>query len=135
MPHAFIGVDVIVGMNGETDEMFQSAYTFMQELDFSQLHVFTYSERPDTKALKIEPKNQPQVKKERSRLLLELSTAKHEAFCESQVGFDTQVIFEEQRKGGDMFGYTNNYVRVKADYDQEKIGQVMPYVITKDALV
>lgn len=134
IPHAFIGVDIIVGMNGETDEMFQDTYEFMQQLDFSQLHVFTYSERPDTKALNLTPKNQPPVKKERSQLLHDLSDLKHKDFCLNQLGLATHVIFEEQRRGDQMFGYTDNYIRVQAAYDSEKIGKVLPFVIDEISL-
>lgn len=135
MPHAFIGVDVIVGMNGESDEMFEDAYEFMVGLDFSQLHVFTYSERPDTRALHITPKNSPQVKKDRSRRLLELSEEKHKRFCQSNIGAETTVIFEQQRRHDEMFGYTNNYIRVKQAYDSALVDQLSAFVVTEASLV
>lgn len=134
LPHAFVGIDVIVGMNGETDEMFESAYSFLEGLDFSQLHVFSYSERPDTRALELTPKNAPQVKKERSQRLLALSVLKHEAFYKSNIGRVLPVIFEGQRKEDMMFGYTDNYVRVRADYDKRKVGEIGAFEVTEASL-
>lgn len=135
LPHAYIGVDVIVGMNGETNEMFEDAYDFLDKLSFSQLHVFTYSERSDTKALKYTPKNAPQVKKERSQRLLDLSSTKHDAFCAQNIGRVEQVIFEEQKRADEMQGYTGNYIRVKASYDAQQIGEIQAFEITKENIV
>ena len=129
LPHAFIGIDVIVGMNGETDDMFEEAYQFLQGLSFSQLHVFTYSERPNTRALKYSPKNAPQVKKERSQRLLALSREKHKQFYTDNIGRKGLVIFEEQQRGDEMQGYTDNYVRVKANYDHDHVGIIQPFGI------
>lgn len=135
IPHSFVGVDVIVGMNGETDEMFEDAYRFLEELPFSQLHVFTYSERPDTKALNYSPKNTPQVKKERSQRLLGLSMKKHKAFFTANVGRQVFVIFEDQKKGNEMQGYTDNYVRVRAPFDMNKVGVIQRLIIKEEDLV
>ena len=135
LPTAYIGVDVIVGMNGETDEMYESAYRFLEALDFSQLHVFTYSERPHTKALQYTPKNSPQTKKERSRRLINLSEEKYRVFCEKSIGATLPVIFEDQGHHDKMFAYTDNYVRVMADYDSALIGEISALEITPENIV
>ncbi len=124
MPLAFIGVDVIVGMNGETDEMFEEAYQFIETLPFSQLHVFTYSERPNTRALEFVPKIAPLVKKERSHRLITLSEKRHQQFCEENIGETLHVLFEDKKHSDEMFGYSENYVRVKAPYDESLIGNI-----------
>ena len=113
MPHAFIGVDVIVGMRGETDELFQKAYDFIESLDVTQLHVFSYSERPGTRALKIEHKVDAQTKHERSQRLLALSDHKLKAFYEKHIGMIKPVLMEKSKKGSPMHGFTDNYIRVE----------------------
>ena len=135
MPKAYIGVDYIVGINGETEEMFEDAYYFLQALDFSQLHVFSYSERPNTRALKYTPKNTPQVKKERSQRLIDLSEQKYSAFCASSIGNSLPVIFEEQPKGDRMYGYTENYIRVSTIYNNDWIGEILDFKLTKESIV
>ena len=115
MPHAFIGVDVIVGMRGETDELFEDAYGFIEGLDVTQLHVFSYSERPGTAALKIPYKVSPQRKHERSQRLLELSDRKTEAFYSAHIGTETEVLVERPRRGKPAHGFTPDYIRVEMD--------------------
>lgn len=127
LPDAFIGVDVIVGMNGETSEMFEDAYQFLEKLPFSQLHVFTYSERPATRALAFTPKNSPQEKKVRSQRLMALAADRHQAFAASVLGKEVEVIFEEQKHGDEMYGYTENYVRVKAPNNKDMLGQMVRF--------
>lgn len=117
MPDAFIGVDVIVGTRGETDELFEEARGFIDSLDVSQLHVFSYSERPGTQALKIEYVVDPKVKHARSNTLLDISDSKLHAFYRSQIGKEKTVLFEHTRKGGLMHGFTENYVKVEIPYD------------------
>jgi threonylcarbamoyladenosine tRNA methylthiotransferase MtaB len=117
LPNAFIGVDVIVGMRGETPAYFEEAKRFLEVLPFSQLHVFSYSERPGTMALKIEPVVSPKEKQERSKQLLELSDRKLKEFYRSQIGTTHQVLFEHTKKGDKMHGFTENYVKVEADYN------------------
>lgn len=117
MPDAFIGVDVIVGTRGETDELFEEARGFIDSLDVSQLHVFSYSERPGTQALKIEYVVDPKVKHARSNTLLDISDSKLHAFYRSQIGKEKTVLFEHTRKGGLMNGFTENYVKVEIPYD------------------
>ncbi len=135
MPNAFIGVDVIVGMNGETFDLFEETYRFLDDLSFSQLHVFTYSERPDTKALTFEPKNSPQTKKERTHRLIELSEKKHKAFCLYNVGKTLPVIFEDQKRENEMMGYTDNYIRVKTAYNSQMINKMIRFEISEETIV
>jgi len=116
MPHAFIGVDVIVGMRGETPERFDSSARFLAGLPISQLHVFSYSERPGTQALKIDYKVSAAEKKRRSDLLHALSEEKRLAFYRSQTGRPLQVLFEHGNKKGLMSGFSENYVRVEAPW-------------------
>lgn len=113
MPDAFIGVDVIVGMRGETDELFEESYRFIEGLDISQLHVFSYSERPGTKALEIPYVVSPQTKHERSQRLLELSETKRRAFYAQFIGKERKVLWEHAREGELMHGFTDNYIRVQ----------------------
>lgn len=124
MPDAFIGVDVIVGTNGETDAFFQDALAFMESLDVAQFHVFSYSERPNTQALKIEGRVPARIKKERSDILHALSEKKRLAFYASQQGRVVPVLWEDKRTGGRMHGFTENYVRVETDYDKSRVNTI-----------
>ena len=117
MPHAFIGVDVIVGTRGETEEYFNQAYEFLKGLDVTQLHVFSYSERPGTQALKIDHVVSPDEKHRRSQLLLALSDEKTRAFYASHIGKEAVVLMEKSKVGTPMHGFTDNYVRVELPYD------------------
>ena len=117
MPHAFIGVDVIVGTRGETEEYFNQAYEFLKGLDVTQLHVFSYSERPGTQALKIDHVVSPEEKHRRSQLLLALSDEKTRAFYASHIGQKAVVLMEKSKAGTPMHGFTDNYVRVELPYD------------------
>jgi len=114
MPDAFIGVDVIVGMRGETDELFEQAYNFIKSLDISQLHVFSYSERPGTRALDIPHKVDAQTKHDRSQRLLELSEEKRKAHYAKHIGTQRPVLWEHSKKGAPLSGFTDNYIRVTA---------------------
>ena len=113
MPDAFIGVDVMVGCRGETPECFEETYDFLKGLDVTQLHVFPYSERPGTQALKIDYTVSEKDKKQRSRRLLELSDEKTEAFYARHIGQQAEVLFEKATRGKVMHGFTRNYVRVE----------------------
>ena len=117
MPHCCIGVDVIVGHAGETDEDFLETYNFLNELNISYLHVFTYSERENTAALLIKPIVPQSKRSERSKMLHILSDKKRRYFYEQQIGKDFTVLFEEDIENGMMQGFTENYVRVTAKYD------------------
>ena len=113
MPDAFIGVDVMVGCRGETPECFEETYEFLRDLDVTQLHVFPYSERPGTAALKIDYTVSDHDKKERSKRLLQLSDEKTHAFYQRFTGQQTEVLFEKATRGRAMHGFTRNYVRVE----------------------
>jgi len=118
MPHAFIGVDVIVGARGETEEFFEKAYRFLEGLDVTQLHVFSYSERPGTQALKIDYVVSQEEKHRRSQLLLELSEKKTHNFYASYIGKEAVALMEKSKAGTPMHGFTNNYLRVELPYDE-----------------
>ena len=113
MPDAFIGVDVMVGCRGETSECFEETYEFLDNLDVSQLHVFPYSERPGTSALKIDYVVSEKDKKARSKRLLNLSDSKTEAFYARHIGQQAEVLFEKAARGRAMHGFTRNYIRVE----------------------
>lgn len=117
MPDAFIGVDVIVGTRGETSEYFDTAYDFIQGLDITQLHVFSYSERPGTQALKIDYVVSAEEKHRRSQCLLALSDDKTRAFYASHIGKEAEVLMEKSRAGVPMHGFTKNYIRVELPHD------------------
>jgi threonylcarbamoyladenosine tRNA methylthiotransferase MtaB len=108
-----IGVDVIVGFPGETDELFQETFDFIKDLDISYLHVFTYSERANTTAPKLGQTVPMSVRKERSKMLHILSDKKKRAFYESQMGKSFEVLFEKEEEDGMVYGFTPNYVKVK----------------------
>ena len=124
IPNAFIGVDVIVGTRGETEAYFEDARQFIGRLDISQLHVFTYSERENTQALKIEHVVSPQEKKRRSEILHAISEEKTKTFYNSQIGKTAKVLWESKKNGTNMSGFTENYVRVTAPYDKTLINKM-----------
>lgn len=117
MPDAFIGVDVIVGTRGETPEYFEKAYEFISGLDVTQLHVFSYSERPGTQALKIDYVVSPEEKHQRSQRLLALSDEKTQAFYARHIGHTLPVLMEKSKAGAPMHGFTVNYIRVEVEGD------------------
>jgi len=116
MPHCAIGVDVIVGFPGETDEDFKETFNFLHSLDISYLHVFTYSERDNTKALQIKPVVGTHVRHERNKILRNLSYMKMQFFTEQHSGETRKVLFESHEKNGMMEGYTDNYIRITTPY-------------------
>lgn len=124
LPDAFIGVDVITGMNGESEANFNEGIDFIKDISLSQLHVFTYSERPATQALNIPGKVSPEEKKRRSQVLHNLSDKKTRAFYQSQIGKTKPVLFEALELDGKMFGFTDNYVKVEAPYTKEWVNTV-----------
>jgi threonylcarbamoyladenosine tRNA methylthiotransferase MtaB len=117
MPDAFIGVDVIVGTRGETPEYFEKAYEFIRGLDVTQLHVFSYSERPGTQALKIDYVVPAEEKHQRSQRLLALSDEKTIAFYARHIGQEAKVLMEKSKAGMPMHGFTENYIRVELEHD------------------
>ena len=124
MPNACIGVDVIVGFPGETDELFLETYEFLNHLDVSYLHVFSYSERPNTVAATMEAKVPKAVRAKRSKMLRGLSVKKRRAFYESQLGTVQNVLFESENKEGYIHGFTRNYVKVKAPWNPELVNTI-----------
>ncbi|UGS21880.1 tRNA (N(6)-L-threonylcarbamoyladenosine(37)-C(2))-methylthiotransferase MtaB [Flavobacterium cyclinae] len=121
MPHACIGVDVIVGFPGETDEHFLETYHFLNDLDISYLHVFTYSERDNTEAVEMDGVVPMNVRSKRSKMLRGLSVKKRRAFYESQIGTNRTVLFESENKEGYIHGFTENYVKVKTPWNPELV--------------
>jgi threonylcarbamoyladenosine tRNA methylthiotransferase MtaB len=124
MPHACIGVDVIVGFPGETDELFLETYNFLNELDISYLHVFTYSERANTRAVEMDGIVPMKKRNERSKMLRILSEKKRRKFYEENLGKTFSVLFEEDIEDGKIHGFTENYIRVAAKYDPMLINEV-----------
>ncbi len=124
MPHACIGVDVIVGFPGESDAHFEATYSFIHELPVSYLHVFTYSERANTTALRIEDVVEPQIRAERNKRLRILSEKKKRAFYESQIGRSAKVLFEAAEHDDKMHGFTENYIKVEAAYRPDWVNTV-----------
>ena len=131
MPHACIGVDVIVGFPGETDEHFLETYNFLNEMDISYLHVFTYSERDNTEAATMPDVVPMNVRNKRSKMLRGLSVKKRRAFYESQIGTDRTVLFESENKEGYIHGFTENYVKVKTPWNPELINTLHDINLTK----
>lgn len=124
MPDVFFGVDVIVGTRGETDEYFEDAYRFIESLPISQLHVFSYSERPGTQALKIDYVVSPEVKHERSQRLLALSDRKLHDFYERFIGTTRPVLLEKPKAGMPIHGFTDNYIKVEIEPTDENMKQI-----------
>lgn len=124
MPDACIGVDVIIGFPGETEEKFMETYNYLNELDVSYLHVFTYSERDNTLAPEFDAKVDPKTKDERSKMLRILSAKKKRAFYEQNIGKSYPVLFEGEKEGDYMFGFTSNYVKVKVPFNENLINEI-----------
>ncbi|MBL7773461.1 MAG: tRNA (N(6)-L-threonylcarbamoyladenosine(37)-C(2))-methylthiotransferase MtaB [Chitinophagaceae bacterium] len=124
MPHACIGVDVIVGFPGETDEEFQTTYDFLHDLDISYLHVFTYSEREHTKALELSPVIPMQVRKERNAVLRNLSEKKMHFFESAFRDTVRHVLFEKAEKNDMMEGYSDNYIRVRLPFREDWVNTI-----------
>lgn len=131
MPHACIGVDVIVGFPGETDEHFLETYHFLNDLDISYLHVFTYSERDNTEAVEMDGVVPMNVRSKRSKMLRGLSVKKRRAFYESQIGTNRTVLFESENKEGYIHGFTENYVKVKTPWNPELVNTLHEINLTK----
>lgn len=130
MPDCCIGVDVIVGFPGETDEDFLETYNFLNQLDISYLHVFSYSERDNTPASKMDNSVPVKTRQKRSRMLRNLSEKKRRKFYEDNIGKQKLVLFEEDIEDGYMHGYTENYIRIRAKYDPVLINDIKSVVLT-----
>ena len=131
LPSAGIGVDVIVGFPGESEDDFLTTYNFLNELAVSYLHVFTYSERPNTKAIELADSVPTEIRARRSKMLRSLSEKKKRQFYEQNVGREFNVLFENDIEAGRMHGFTENYIRVVADYDPLKINEIVPVEIER----
>lgn len=130
MPHASIGVDVIVGFPGETEIDFLETYQFLNELEVSYLHVFTYSERDNTEAASMAGSVPFSIRKERNRMLRILSEKKRQEFYRKHIGTKSVVLFEEEQRGEEMYGYTDNYIKVRTTYDPALINQSVEVLLT-----
>ncbi len=129
MENVFFGIDVIVGFPGETDELFMETYHFLEEIKPAFIHIFPYSIRPNTPAASMPNQVDSQQKDKRVKMLEELSDRLHSEFCNHNKGREEEVLFESTVKGGMMFGYTRNYIKVEAPYDRQKIGKIVKVVI------
>jgi threonylcarbamoyladenosine tRNA methylthiotransferase MtaB len=132
MPHASIGVDVIVGFPGETDALFKDSYAFIQGLDVSYLHVFTYSERPNTPAAEMPGKVPMQVRRTRNEMLRNLSEKKRNAFYMRHIGQVRPVLIEKSKKEGMVTGFTDNYIKVELSSDNYQLNKVLPIHLEKE---
>lgn len=135
MPHACIGVDIIVGFPSETEADFMETYEFLMELDVSYFHVFPYSERPDTTAIRIKGRVPERVRNERLERLRILSEKKKAVFYNSQVGKTLEVLWEAGNKGENLHGFTPNYTKVSRAYDSNRINQLEKIVVSEESLV
>ena len=129
MPHCAIGVDVIVGFPGETDEDFKTTFDFLHELDLSYFHVFTYSERENTHAMEIKPVIPPSKRHERNKTLRNLSYMKQQYFTARFSGQTRKVLFEGHNKTNMMDGFTDNYIKITTPLRQEWVNQVVDWKI------
>ncbi len=129
MPHCCIGVDVIVGFPGETDEHFKETFDFLHNLDVSYFHVFTYSERENTLAATMKPVVPIHIRNERNKALRNLSYQKMSYFTEQQRGASHKVLFEIAPKGGMMEGFTDNYIKVQTPYREEWMNSIVDWVV------
>ena len=129
MPHCCIGADVIVGFPGETDDDFKETTDFLQALDISYLHVFTYSERDNTHALTLKPVVPIHTRNERNKILRNLSYSKMQAFTEKHIGQTRKVLFEHVNKNGMMEGYTDNYIKITAPFKKEWENEIVEWVV------
>ena len=124
MPDSCIGVDVIVGFPGETEEEFLKTYNFLNELPISYLHVFTYSERENTEAAEMDGIVPISERKKRNKMLRILSEKKKMAFYQTQIGKTLPVLWEHENKSGLMYGFTENYVRVQKPFEENSVNQI-----------
>lgn len=131
MPDACIGVDVIVGYAGETDVYFQETVEFLKGLDVSYFHVFTYSERANTKAVEIDDVVPQKVREERNMILSSLSEKKRRAFYEKYLGQTATILPEDEEKNGFMYGFTDNYIKVAIPYDAQLVNQLTEIELTQ----
>ena len=135
MPHAFIGVDVIAGARGETEEEWLRAKAFIESLPITRLHVFPYSERPGTAALKLPDPVEPAIRHKRVAELIDISDRKLKDFLIEETGRETSVLWEHTNHDGKIQGFTDNYIRVQAPFDKSLPNTVTPIVLSKENIV
>jgi threonylcarbamoyladenosine tRNA methylthiotransferase MtaB len=131
MPHACIAIDVISGFPAETDTDFDETVQFLNHLPVSYLHVFSYSKRPQTPAGEMKPQVKDSIKKERTKILLQLSETKKSAFYQEHLYTTRKVLFEDDVKNGMIFGFTDNYIRVSAPFDERLTNQIINIELTE----
>lgn len=131
IPNVFIANDVIVGFPGETDDDFNEMYSLLKDLPISYLHVFPYSDRPLAKSYKFDNKISPNIKKQRSAALINLSNQKHEDFCKNNLNKTAKVLWEAKNEDGYISGYTENYIRVFSKFDENLINKISTVIIEK----
>ncbi len=125
IPHAFIGIDVIAGVNGETEEYFEESVMFLKSINISSIHVFTYSERENTKALENTPKPSPTIKRNRANILKQISEIKHHNFLKKHLKHKTKVLFESYNKNGKITGFSENYIQIETEYKKQLINKIV----------
>ena len=130
IPDAFIGVDVIVGFPGETGDDFENTYQFLNNLDVSFYHVFSYSERPNTKSAHLDQKIPKNIITQRSKKLQELAVQKQNLFYQQNLGKEHEVLFEAYKRNGYMYGFTGNYIKIEIPYDKSFVGQIKKVKLT-----
>lgn len=126
IPNAFIGIDLITGVNGESNNLFQESFNFVKQLDISFIHQFQYSERPNTKAITFSPKISSIEKQERANLINNLSNEKHRKFLIENINKNAIVLFESTKKANNIFGFTENYIKVEINFDKTLINKILP---------
>jgi threonylcarbamoyladenosine tRNA methylthiotransferase MtaB len=131
MPNACIGADVIVGFPGETDELFLETYKFIQSLDISYLHVFTYSERDNTEAVDFKNEIPKNIRSKRSKLLRSLSAQLRRKFYKNQLGLNQEILFENENKNGYIYGFSGNYVRLKTPWRKDLVDSIKSFKLKK----
>lgn len=129
MPHCCIGVDVIVGFPGETEEDFKETFDFLQQLDISYLHVFTYSERDNTPAMEMKPVVSLKVRQERNKVLRNLSYQKMQEFTNRHIGETRKILFESKNSNGMMEGFTDNYIKIAIPFKKEWENNIVSWKI------
>ena len=131
LPNACIGADVIVGYPGETDQIFLETYNYISSLEISYLHVFTYSERDNTEAIKIKNRIDKSTRNKRSKMLRLLSTKKRRHFYKSQLGKSFEVLFESENKKGYITGFTKNYIKIRMPWDPKLVNTLLKVKLEK----
>ena len=131
LPNACIGADVIVGYPGETDQIFLETYNYISSLEISYLHVFSYSERDNTEAIKIKNRIDKSIRNKRSKMLRLLSTKKRRHFYKSQLGKSFEVLFESENKKGYITGFTENYIKIRMPWDPKLVNTLLKVKLEK----